>query len=450
MKITVIGSGSIFFTRQMVRGMATSEALRNAELALVDIDEHKCVQMGRFCQQISDFYGANLKITYTTDRKAVLPGSDYVVLTFAQYNYHYRETGTILAKNHGINLVSGETAGPSAVFRILRTVAPVLEVARDIEALCPQAVVINYVNPTNVIGTALTRYTKLNAYAFCDGFYGGMNRRIFRLLGEPRDERDPLCTDLTHFSYKLGGLNHFTFLWGLARGGEDLWGRVRDALRAEAEAAEKSNHVRAEWDFCEAFDAWNPLGGHLVEYVRYFQGKGGDPQHDFVVSKWDLNRRIRWMKHVWFEIEACNSGTLPINETMRDVGGANEMVADLIESMVCDQGRTFTVNIRNGNTITNLPADTHVEVLGRFYKDHVETPPVGELPRGLAGLMHPIIDEQELALEAALTGNLETAIRAVACDPLVMSLSDARRLVHEHLALEETHVGDVWDTYWAA
>jgi 6-phospho-beta-glucosidase len=156
------------------------------------------------------------------------------------------------------------------------------------------------------------------------------------------------------------------------------------------------------------------------------------------------------MKHVWFEIEACNSGTLPINETMRDVGGANEMVADLIESMVCDQGRTFTVNIRNGNTITNLPADTHVEVLGRFYKDHVETPPVGELPRGLAGLMHPIIDEQELALEAALTGNLETAIRAVACDPLVMSLSDARRLVHEHLALEETHVGDVWDTYWAA
>ena len=441
MKTTVIGSGSIFFTRQCVKGMARSKALRGTELALVDIDPRKAEQMGSFCRRINQDHGGDLKITWTTDRREALPGSDYVVLCFAVRNSHYRETGTSTALNYGIRLVSGETAGPSMVFRTMRTVPAVLEVARDIEALCPGSFVINYVNPTNIIGTALDRHTKLRAYAFCDGNYETLVPRLAEVLGiREREEAE------RRLSWKLGGINHFTFLTALWDQGKDVWGAFKERLGVQATAAPMEDTARAEWDMTEVFDAFPTQISHPIEYLRYFQGRGSRPARDYTVAKWSLNKRIRWYRGVWREIEACNRGGHSTLELMKDA--STDMVAVVIESMEADLGLNLCVNVRNEGRITNLPDDVIVELYGTFGRKGPTVPPFGPLPRGVLGLVQQVVDEQELALEAAMTGSFDTAVRAIACDPLVMSLSDARDLARDLIAVEEDDLDPRWDAYW--
>jgi alpha-galactosidase/6-phospho-beta-glucosidase family protein len=98
MKVTVIGSGSISFTRQLVKGMVKSPFLTHAEFALVDIDEYRYRQMGEFCKKVNAEAAGGLKISYATDRCAALPGSDYVVPTFARAKIHLRDVGVHVAR----------------------------------------------------------------------------------------------------------------------------------------------------------------------------------------------------------------------------------------------------------------------------------------------------------------------------------------------------------------
>ena len=135
MRVAILGSGSIFFTRRMVTGMARSPVLRKGQLVLVDTNPVKCEQMGRFCRKINEALGGELDIAWTTERKEALPGADYVVFAFAIRNYHYRETGTNLSKLYNVHVGSGETAGPSSVFRILRAVPEVLRAAADVDPI---------------------------------------------------------------------------------------------------------------------------------------------------------------------------------------------------------------------------------------------------------------------------------------------------------------------------
>ena len=443
MRVVILGSGSIFFTRRMVLGMAQSPILRAGQVVLVDTDEWKCEQMGQFCRRINEAHGGQLDITWTTERREALPGADYVILAFATRNYHYRETGTNLSKLYNIHVRSGETAGPSAVFRILRAVPEVLDVAADIEALCPDAYVINYVNPTNVVGTALARHTHLRSYAFCDGMYECMGGAIAKYLGLTGLSWNDLCEG---YRMKMGGINHFTWLWGLEKDGNDLWDAFKAGLRKSAEAGGSGSGVRGGWDLTRIYDAWPTQFFHTCEYVRYFQGKGGEPTRDWFCNKWSLHERIRWYRQVWKSIEDCNAGRITVDEALTDA--STDMVAALLESIEGDQNRIFAVNVPNEKRIPNLPADTIVEVFGRFGRSGTEIPPVGPLPAGIAGLIYPSIEEQELALDAALSGNFRTVVKAVAADPLVMSLRDAEEIARDLIAQEEDDMGRIWDPYW--
>ena len=126
------------------------------------------------------------------------------------------------------------------------------------------------------------------------------------------------------------------------------------------------------------------------------------------------------------------------------------MVAVVLESIEGDLGLSLCVNVRNEGRISNLPDDVLVELYGTFGRSGPVVPPFGPLPHGVLGLTQQVIDEQELALEAAMTGSFDTAVRAIACDPLVMSLSDARDLARDLIAQEEDDLDPKWDGYWTS
>ena len=452
MKITVIGSGSIFFTRAIVKGLIELPSLAGTELALVDTHAYRCEQMGLFAQKAIAEAGVEVKVTYTTNRKDVLAGSDYVILTFAERNAHHRGVGAHICRQYGILEASGDTAGPGCVFRTLRTVPGILAVARDIEALCPDAWVFNLVNPTNIIGTALQRHTKLKTYSFCDAMYlsneladdWNLDVKIPRYTGV--DVR-PSFETMDRFEMRIGGLNHCLWMTDLKLDGEDLWPQFKKGLQRAAAEDGVNSDAHCEWQLTEMFNAFPTVIGHTKEYTRYFQGKGSDPSRDYVITPWNLNSRIRWTRQVWRDIARCNAGSLSVSDILKDQ--RIDMMTHVIDSMNRDLGLSLPVNVLNEGRVSNLPDDILIEGFGTFDHDGAHVPPFGDLPRGVLGLIQQVVDYQELCLEAALSGGDYTKIvRAIAADPIVMSLSDAKAVAYDLMAGIEEDVPDEWDTYW--
>jgi alpha-galactosidase len=448
-KITVIGSGSFFFTRQVLKAMVESKVFKDCELALVDTDERNCELMGKFCQKVVTEKGAPIKVAYSTDRKALLPNSDYVILTFSSRNVHYRGTGVHICRKYGIIEASGDTAGPGAVFRVIKEVPRVLEVAKDIEKLCPDAFVLNYINPTNVISMALDRFSKLrNSYGFCNGADEYLQAKEFsEYLGT---EIAP--DEFGRLEISFAGINHFVWAFGLKLDGVDVWDRFRKGLKEACEKDEAKytggvrNSVRAKWDLTEMFDAYPVVIWHTQEYLRYFQGRGSQPQRDFVVAPWDLTGRVQMMRQMWCDIRSYVDGRLDYEGVMRHV--EKDMVARLIESREGNLNKRFPIDIRNEGRISNLPDKFIVELYGTVNKRGIDVPAFGDLPTGLLGMTYQMIDMQELALEAAMTGNYHTLVKAVACDPLVMSLSDAKEIAYEFMGVDADDLPSVWDSFW--
>ena len=138
-KVTIIGAGSLFFGRQAIWQMVHSDHLNSGTLALVDIDADRLAKLEKLARMVVEETGVSLKIEASTDRRAVLPGSDFVVLSFARDTVRYRGLDTVISEKYGIRMCSGDTIGPGGVFRAMRELPHIMSCARDVRELCPDA-----------------------------------------------------------------------------------------------------------------------------------------------------------------------------------------------------------------------------------------------------------------------------------------------------------------------
>ena len=452
MKITVIGSGSIFFTRSIIKGMIEMPVFNGAELALVDIDPGRNDAMGRFAELARDFYGKNdFKISYSTDRREVLANSDYVITTMSPMNAHLRGANASTVENYGITEHSGQTAGPGMAFRVAYEVPLMLDVCKDIEELAPDAWVFNLVNPTNVTGTVVDRFTKLKTLTFCDAMYTPQSDAPDWSFGEliKIHAKLPVAPDIENrdrFKIKVGGINHCVWMTDIEFDGKSVWKTFKDSIKKTAEKEGQESMAYGQYQLLEIFDALPCAMGHTVEYVRYFQGLGGKRNKDYIIGKWDHTDRLRWTRAVWRDIDWCLEGKIDVPMILDEQ--RIDMLNYVIESMETGKEVIFPVNVRNEGRISNLPDDVLVELFGTFRKGGVDVPTYGKLPHGINGIIQQTVDYQELALEAAMEYDYEKLVRAVACDPLVMSLDDAKEITRELMAIYEPVMPKEWDFYW--
>ena len=165
-KVVVIGAGSLFFGRQAIWQMATSPHLNGGTLSLVDKDPLRMETMGALAEKVVAETGFSLRIEVASDWKDALPGTDFVVLSFAADTVRYRGLDCEISERYGIRMCSGDTIGPGGIFPALRELPLIMECLSDIERLCPDAWVINYINPSADNGIAIARYApQVNSFA---------------------------------------------------------------------------------------------------------------------------------------------------------------------------------------------------------------------------------------------------------------------------------------------
>jgi alpha-galactosidase len=332
-------------------------------------------------------------------------------------------------KRFGLRQTIGDTLGIGGIMRGLRTIPVLLDVCRDMEERCPDALLLQYVNPMAMLCWAVAERSSVRCVGLCHSVQHTA-RELAADVGLPAGE----------LRYDVAGINHMAFFLTLTHEGRDLYPELRRILAEDRVPAR--NRVR--------YEAMRHLGyfvtessEHFAEYVPWFI-KSARPEliERFGIPLDEYPRRCERQIAEWDalreRLEASDGAA-----ALEDAGPSDEFGARIIRA--CETGEPFAFhgNVPNrrdgGRLIDNLPEDCCVEVACVAGAGGIEPQPVGALPRHLAALMQTNVNVHGLTVEAALTGRREPAYHAAMLDPHTaaeLPLDEIRALVD---ALLEAH-----------
>lgn len=256
-KFAFIGAGSLDFTRGLVRDILTFDAFRDCEIMLMDINETRLKYAKDGVMRIVEAGRYPAVVHATTDRKEALKDADGVLITILQGGVEVWRHDIEIPKKYGVDICVGDTRGPSGIFRFLRTAPVLLDIIRDVEVLCPNAIVLNYTNPMAMLVSYLQTQTEVNVTGLCHSVQGTAEMLANWIGADPKE-----------ISYTCAGINHQAFYLNYEWKGKDAYPLIQNAIQREEVANEEM--VRIEM--------YRHLGyfptessGHNSEYNPWFR-----------------------------------------------------------------------------------------------------------------------------------------------------------------------------------
>ncbi len=474
--VAFIGAGSTVFSRNLLRDLFTFPELHTSTIHLMDIDADRLRDSEIVAHRVADEAGANPSIIATTDRREALAGADYVINMIQVGGY---EPSTVIdfeiPKKYGLRQTIGDTLGIGGIMRALRTIPILLDIVKDMEEICPDALLLNYSNPMAMLCMAVNRASTIRNVGLCHSVFGTAHE-LANILGVPAQEIDYLCA----------GINHMAFYLKFERNGEDLY----PALKAIAEADRMPTYERTRFEVLKQFGYFvTESSEHFAEYTPWFIKDGRDDLIDYFnvpldeypnrcreqIADWSdmrsallsddpaamtayaekkrgtiggyAGRRLEMMKrHKPQEAMELERDLLEYREQHSGPRHSGEYGTLIIHSMETGQPRVVYGNVGNNGIIENLPAGAAVEVPCLVDKNGVQPTRIGALPPQLAALMQTNINVQQLAVEAALTGKREHIYHAAMLDPHTAAELDLRQIRNLVDDLLEAH-GDIMPAY---
>ncbi len=438
-KVVLVGAGSFFFGRKAIWQMVHSPHLNGGTLGLVDTDAERLEKMTELARLVASHHGVDLAIESSTDRTQVLADADYVVLSFADRNAHFRGIDVATSAKYGVRMCSGDTIGPGGIMRTAREYPQIIAVCRDIERQCPDAWLINYINPTAVHGIGLRKhFPRLKSMALCDAQWK-LRDRLADRAGVANDEK---------LSVLSVGPNHFTWLIKAEYDGRDLIPAFVEHMRgsAEQDLNEQAHggkvHSKGFLNNAIAVELYDMLGcmptvtGHTKEYVRFYQGlgrSGGDKLPE--LRLFDAAERAARTQRAWARVDQYVRGEASVADFDAEFGP--DPAFDLVESMAGGLGKRFFINTMNEGAVSNMPDDAFLEMYCDLDAEHGPRPvPQPDLPVGVRGMCQLVLDAHELTAEAVYREDAALLRRAMVIDPLTNSLGDAEALLAELIEKE--------------
>ncbi|NLE46581.1 MAG: glycoside hydrolase family 4 [Chloroflexi bacterium] len=450
-KVVVIGAGSLFFGRQSIWQMVHSPHLNQGTLALVDTDGERLKAMATLAEMAISANGVPLDLEASIDRTDVLKDADFVVLSFADRSVKFRGIDCEISAKYGVRMCSGDTIGPGGIFRAMREFPVILDCARDIEALCPDAWVINYINPTTVHGLGLRRYApRLKSFALCDGLHMPHVKRRYALKAGIINDLDEYDDEIdTRFDLRIAGVNHFTWILKAEYDGRDVAPAIAESIHLEAEKERDSDHgAKLRYNNTITHSLYQIFGyiptaaGHTKEYVRFWQGLNRSPEDVPPLSLWETDDRYRLHEAMWQQVDDFIAGRIPIQQYTAMFGP--DHATDVIENMVGNLGKPFYINTYNQGAVTNMADDAFLELCCDIDMEGPRPRPVGAMPAGLHGMQRLVLDTHELTADAVAQCSHALLRRAMLTDPLLSSIADADAIIAELLRAERDTLPDCW------
>ncbi|MDP0497207.1 MAG: alpha-glucosidase/alpha-galactosidase [Verrucomicrobiota bacterium JB024] len=441
-KVTMLGAGS-FFTSRLINDVLQIPGIQGGEIALVDIEPARLSPVKTIVEKVlAELKIDNWKVTASTDRLEVLPGTDYIVSCIEVAGLACVRPDNDIPLKYGIDQCIGDTIGPGGLFKGLRTIPAWLEVLRDAERLCPQAIVLNYTNPMSMMCLASGRSSVMPVVGLCHSVQGTSNL-LAKRAGVPYEEMRWACAGINHLAWFVrlehNGKNLYPLLMQKAR--EDLAGNPSDPEDA-------ADLIRK--DMMLNFGAFiTESSGHLSEYLPYYRKRSeliekycGEAYHG--EGSYYANNWPDWRKRVDREHDEMIRGERDVIQER-----SWEYASWIIEAREKNVPFRIHGNVMNrkdsdgGKLITNLPADGCVEVACMVDANGVQPVRFGALPKQMAALCDSNMRMFDLAATAAIEKSKEAAIHALMLDPLcsaVCSPSQIRDMALEMFEAEKDYL----------
>jgi len=423
MKIVLIGAGSHSFGRGQIADLLLSQELRGrgVTLALVDEDPEALALMASLARRIKEHTQSDIALTSTTDRRQALPGANYVITAVARKRYPLWEQDFRVPLAHGFKHVLGENGGPGALFHALRSLELVIPICRDVERLCPDALLLNFTNPEARVLHAILHLTKVKAAGICHGVFEA-ERWICRYLRAEREQLDIVSAGMNHFYCILRVTDRAT--------GNDRLGELLQKVREDGSPETPPLFKK----LAEVFGVFTfPSDDHIGEYLSF-----GAEYHG---TKWHYgqeSRRVRPGETARpSPLIECAEGRAPVTPELLAPSG--EITVPVICDIELNRGaRRSAVNVLNrGSYIENLPREAVVEVPALVDARGILPLPVGPVPETFAAYMRTQFTIHSLITEAYRTRERKLLLQALLLDPCVNSIAEAEKLLNEMLELQQ-------------
>jgi len=427
-KVAMIGAGSLVFCKTLMADFLSTPALKGSEYCLMAKTHKRLDKMQAFVKRMIRDNGIDATVTATTDRREALKGADYVVVMIQVGGVDVFQMDYEIPMRYGVDNCIADTMGPGGVFRALRHIPALLEIAQDMRELCPKAVLFNYANPMAICCWALGRVQGLQFVGLCHGVQTTMDL-IASYVDVRKEEIDFLAA----------GINHMAWFLRLEHQGRDLY----PILKANFEKPGYYVNEKVRAEVMRHFGYFmTESTGHLSEYLPYFRKnkKALARYCDEPAFGGETGAYYHYCKML--DEKFTTMDPLSIESTKLGPRSA-EYCSHIIEALETGEVFRLNGNIRNDGYIANLPAGCCVEV--PIYVDRLGLHPtvVGNLPVQCAALNMTNALVQGLTVEASFTGDPELVMQAVALDPLtsaVLTLHEIRAMVAEMLAAQKDYL----------
>ena len=400
-KVTFIGAGSTVFAKNLLGDIMSYPELADSQIHLMDIDSERLKTSEIMVNKLAKSLNANPTISATTNRREALAGADYVISAIQVGGY--RPSTVIdfeIPKKYGLRQTIADTLGIGGIMRALRTIPVFLDMARDMEDVCPDVTWLQYVNPMCMNQWALSRATSIKTVGLCHSVQGTAEQ-LAHDINIPIEE----------INYVAAGINHMAFYLKFERNGEDLYPQIRKVI--DEGRIPDWNRVRYEV-FKRAGYFVTESSEHFSEYVPWFI-KRDRPEliEEFNIPLDEYIRRCEEQLRKWNRMKTAFEDPNAEMSHQR----SHEYGSGIIHSMETGTPRIVYGNLPNYGIIDNLPQGCCVEVPTLVDKNGLQPTKIGKLPPQLAAMMQTNINVQSLTVEAALTRKREHVYHAAMMDP---------------------------------
>ncbi|MEX0775211.1 MAG: alpha-glucosidase/alpha-galactosidase [Phycisphaeraceae bacterium] len=411
-KVALIGAGSVVFSKNLTGDILSYPEFKNATLSYMDIDGDRLKVAAAMCKKVGQAVGAEPKIMATADRKKALDGADFVINTVQIGGFNSTLVDFEIPRKYGLNFTIADTTGPGGLFRALRTYPMLRGLCQDMQAVCPNALLLNYSNPMSMNMQTITRTSSIKAVGLCHSVQSTFDH-LMGYIGE--NPHDPAI------SFLCGGINHMAFYLQMRKAGTDLYPRLFKAM--EDPKNFNSNKVR--------FELMKRLGyfitessEHNAEYCPYFIPRGEQMIKQFGVPIDEYLRRCDGIVDEFERLKKFSRTDEPIKVTR-----SHEYGSLIIHSMVTNTPRVVYGNMPNNGAISNLPDSAIAEAPTLVDNSGCQFTTVGELPPQLVGYMQPHVTQHELFIRAAMEGRRDHVYQAAMFDPLTAATLSLDKIV---------------------
>ena len=426
-----IGAGSSVFTMGLVGDIMKEDFIEGGELRLVDVDPGVLADVTLAVERLVRHGGKDFRVLAYESFGPALPGADFVMFTYAVGGITAWKRDIATSTRFGVNQSVGDTIGPGAVIRILRSIPVAMAIAREMERVCPDAYIINYTNPEGAQCLAIQKYTSIRSFGLCHGTPNAAAALADRVFGVER----------SRFAYEAAGVNHLTWFTRMEIDGVDVYPRLQQRLTETGFGKEE----QVSQDLYRVFGLYPaPHDRHVEEFFSVFL-------RDNVMKKRDL----KWKNNDFVVVDGWRDDADRRMEAVlkRDEGydyflqGSGETATHFIRALATGTVASEMVNVLNRGYIENVSDGIIVEVPTFINQMGLKPQHIGRLPDGIAAKCEMLGREYLLLVDAAIQCDMQKARQAMYIDPLCAMCDDPEGLLEALVAENTDLLPDEWKRF---